>query len=271
MNYLQLRFKTDNTQREILIAQLSAAGFHAFEEEGDDCLIAGIAQADYDADAVAAIARQAGATFTTEILLPTNWNTTWESSFQPVAVEGFCTVRAAFHPPATETPYEIIVTPKMSFGTGHHATTRLIMEAMRSLDFRGKHVLDFGTGTGILAILAAKLGAESVVAIDNDEWSVTNAEENIAANGTTDIRILHGSLEAAGSAAFDIILANINRHILLQYMPLFPATLRPGGTLLLSGILTADEAVILPAAKNEGFVHQKTLDGSGWLAIVFCL
>lgn len=271
VNYLQLRFEVSATPtREMLLAQLSAAGFTAFEE-GDNYLVAGIGEADFKADATAAIANQAGIRYTVETLPETNWNAMWEASFEPVIVAGFCAIRAGFHPPMEDLPYEVVITPKMSFGTGHHATTRLMMEAMRGIDFSGRRVLDFGTGTAILAILARKLGADTVLAIDNDSWSVENAAENVAANNAHDVQVVQGSLEAATGVRFGIILANINRHILLQYMASFPTLMEPGGVLLLSGILTEDRYVVQEAASEAGLRFTGVFTEAGWLAIFFSL
>jgi ribosomal protein L11 methyltransferase len=204
------------------------------------------------------------------VVEPQNWNAVWESSFELVIVPGFCTVRAAFHAMNPETPHDIVITPKMSFGTGHHATTRLMIQAMRELAFPGQRVLDFGTGTGILAILAAQLGASMVLAIDNDEWSVDNARENIAANKTDTVQIRQGSLEAVpATEQFDIILANINRHILLSHMPDMYGLLRTGGKLLLSGIFAVDEYAITEKAILSGFKKHSIMQEGDWIAMLF--
>jgi ribosomal protein L11 methyltransferase len=211
-----------------------------------------------------------GYAFTENRIQPQNWNAAWEAGFSPVIVPGFCTVRADFHEPVNDTPYEIVITPKMSFGTGHHATTRLMMAAMRGMDFNAKRVLDFGTGTGILAILASKLGAREITAIDNDEWSVENSLENVAANGAQNISVLNGSLEITeGVPPFTIILANINRHILLQYLQQMKAIIVDGGELLLSGILQEDEQIITQAALNVGFRRAAISTEGDWIALKF--
>ncbi len=269
MNTIEIVFAVSGDKRELLLAQLINAGCEAFQET-DDTLIAYVPEEQYDKKGIHAI----GATFEVPVsercIEPQNWNAEWESSFEPVVVPGFCTVRASFHPPASDTPYEVIVTPKMSFGTGHHATTRLMMAAMQELNLNGKRVLDFGTGTGILAIIAAKLGADLVSAIDNDAWSVENALENAMANGSNNVRIAQGSLEiAAPYAPFDVILANINRHILLQYMAQMRAILVDDGVLVLSGILTADELIIRATAENSGLQYVVTTNEGDWLSMKF--
>lgn len=267
--YVQLTFPITGDRREILIAQLSIAGFEGFEET-DEALIASIPAEEYDEALTHEIAVHNGVGYTKELIPQQNWNAIWEAGFEPVIVPGFCTIRAGFHPPATDTPYEIIITPKMSFGTGHHATTRLMMGAMRELKFGDTRVLDFGTGTGILAILAGKLGASEVIAIDNDEWSVENATENFLANAAGNIQVWQGSLDsAAANAPFDIILANINRHILLQYMAQMRSMLRIGGVLLLSGILQEDAQAIRAAADAAQFAGDKIYAEGDWIALRF--
>lgn len=268
MNYIQLRFEEpDAEQRAILIARLAEEGFDSFEEE-PGALVAYISKDRYTGDVINAVQEMfAGATEQKEIAQQ-NWNEQWESGFQPVHVAGFCTIRADFHAPDTSVPYEIIITPKMSFGTGHHATTRLMIQEMKNIDFTGKDVLDFGTGTGVLAILAKKLGAGAVLAIDNDEWSYENTLENVAVNDITDIDVQKGSLELAEGRKFDVILANINRHILLQYMHQMRAALKTSGVLLMSGILDADERVVRPEAIKAGFNNCTVHAEDKWLCIV---
>lgn len=269
MEYIQLSFPVTGILREILIAQLSEAGCEGFEET-DELLIASIPLVNFQEEMIRAIASDNGVEFTKELVEQQNWNAIWEAGFEPVVVPGFCTVRADFHPPARNTPYEIIITPKMSFGTGHHATTRLMMAAMKELELDGKRVLDFGTGTGILAILASKLGAAEIIALDNDEWSVENAKENAQANAANNIQVLQGAFEAiVESAPFDVILANINRHVLLDYMSQMHSTMNNGGVLLLSGILKEDEAIIVQVARDAGLNKVLTNSEGDWIALKF--
>lgn len=222
-----------------------------------------------DRPAAEGFLRDRGLAWTVTVHPPQNWNAVWESGFEPVVVEGFCTVRADFHPPATETPYEVVITPKMSFGTGHHATTRLMMEQLRDLPVRDSAVLDFGTGTGVLAILAEKLGAASVLALDNDAWSVENAAENLVTNGSARVAVRAGSLEEAYGQEFDLVLANINRHILLRYFPRFAALLRPGGRLVMSGLLLEDRPLLEAAGVAEGWEKDGAWHGGNWLCLRF--
>ena len=184
-----------------------------------------------------------------------------------MAIGRFCAVRASFHEPVPGVEHEIIITPKMSFGTGHHATTYIMIQFLQQLDIKGKRVLDFGTGTGILAILAERLGATGVTAIDNDDWSIENAAENIAVNKCTGIKLSKaGDLKELGH--FDVILANINRHVLLANMLDLKQHLALGGVLILSGLLPDDAPVIeAKAAENDlGIFEQKNYNN--WIGLL---
>jgi ribosomal protein L11 methyltransferase len=194
-----------------------------------------------------------------------NWNAVWESNFEPVVVDDFCAIRADFHQPIKNVQHEIIITPKMSFGTGHHATTYMMIEQMSNIDFTKKRVFDFGTGTGILAILAQKLGAASITAIDNDEWSIENAKENFQKNDAHSITLYRSS--AMPKDSFDIILANINRNVLNEYASALVSILSPKGVLLVSGILKEDERVIVAAFNILQPI--KVQQNKNWISILF--
>lgn len=268
MRYIQLRLaEPDAEKREILIAGLAEEGFESFEEDAG-YLLAYIQEDSYTEQVAVAVRSMYAGTVEEAEIAQQNWNAEWEAGFEPVHIAGFCTIRADFHTADTTVPYEIIITPKMSFGTGHHATTRLMILQMKGIDFTGKSVLDFGTGTGVLAILAKKLGAAEVLAIDNDEWSYENTLENISANDVTGIEVRKGSLELAEGHKFDIILANINRHILLQYMEQIHHLLPERGMLLMSGILDADEQIVLNETRKAGFKNTSVFAEGKWLCIV---
>ncbi len=269
MNHCQLTFFTkDEDLRGRLIANLDEAGFTAFEET-DVTLLAFIPESLRSDVAVDALLPEP-LRWEEAVISPQNWNAVWESSFEPVTVPGFCTVRAAFHPADPHVPHEIIITPKMSFGTGHHATTRMMIRAMQDLELSGRRVLDFGTGTGILAILAQQLGAVDVLAIDNDAWSVENSLENVAANAAgAAVRVREGSLEVADGAHYDVILANINRHILLANMSRMRGMLVEGGTLLLSGIFAADREMVTASAIGAGMREEGILAEGDWISLRF--
>ena len=258
---------TSPDECDILIALLSGIGYDGFEEE-EGHLLAYIAQTAFSEDELAEVTTSRGITYTTELIAAQNWNARWESNFEPVVVDGFCTIRAHFHDMEIATPYDIMITPKMSFGTGHHATTQLMMQFMKDIDLKDKTVLDFGTGTGVLAILAEMLGAADILAIDNDEWSVINTLENIERNSCNKITVMQGSLEIADDFQPGIILANINRHILLQYMPMLYAKLATQGTLLMSGLLTDDREIIMEAALEAGFKYNGLREQANWIALI---
>ena len=181
-----------------------------------------------------------------------NWNKKWESNFQPVHINDKCVIRAHFHDAFPDVEQEIVITPKMSFGTGHHETTSLVMNEMFGIDFATKSVLDMGSGTGILAILAAKLGASSLVGIDFDEWAYKNAVENAGLNSVSNIDFIHGDADAIGDAKFDIILANINRNIILQDIAVYVGAMNEQSQILFSGFLKEDIPLILEKSEQLG-------------------
>lgn len=269
MQYIKVTFAiTSQDMSDMLMAMLADAGYNGFEES-EDKLLAYIESPKFLTTELDAIAQQQGLRYETEIIPEQNWNALWESNFEPVIVDGFCTIRAHFHDITVTTPYDIVITPKMSFGTGHHATTQLMMMGMHHLDLKGRSVFDFGTGTGVLAILAEMLGAADVVAIDNEEWAVENAQENVTRNNCTHIIVLAGSLEDAPAGKSDIILANINRHILLQYMKPLYEKLEENGMILMSGLLVGDKDIILDAATTVGFSFINMSEQANWIALLF--
>lgn len=258
-NYLHIRLQpVSKEQQEILVAQLSELGYEGFEE-GIHYISAYIPEDQFDEAGTYELIANTDIALTKEIIPPRNWNEEWEQNFQPVIIDDFCGIRAHFHAPLQNVQHEIIITPKMSFGTGHHATTHLMIQQMQQLSFTGKTVLDFGTGTGVLAILAERLGAPQITAIDNDEWSIANAEENIALNHCTNI-VIERADQLQMSTEFDIILANINKHVLLANMDAIKQHLTTGGVVLMSGLLTGDKTDIESSAKINGLsvVEQKT-------------
>jgi ribosomal protein L11 methyltransferase len=267
-NHIEIKFTTLlPEQYELLIAHLAEAGFVGFEETGTE-LKAFIPEKSYDKGLLQELAFKYQLPFTEKIIPEQNWNATWESAFQPVVIDDFVTIRADFHKPAMHTRFEIIITPKMSFGTGHHATTYMMVHQMRDIDIKNKKVFDFGTGTGILAILAEKMGAAEITAIDNDEWSICNAEENIERNQCRKI-ILHKAASMTANVQYDIILANINRNVITECFASFAAYLRPGGVLLLSGLLAEDEQEIHRLAASCNLVLSAKMEQNHWILLKF--
>lgn len=266
MDYIKITF-TDlqPEQREILIAQLADAGYEGFEEK-DTSLDAFINSKSFDKLILNEISFKYQTPYTKEKIAETNWNKVWESNFEPVIVNEYVAIRADFHKPITNTQFEIVITPKMSFGTGHHATTHMMIELMKELDFNGRSVLDFGTGTGILAILAERSGAKNIVAIDNDDWSIKNAEENFKKNNCNKI-ILRKASDAASEIKFDIILANINKNIILENLVLLKEQLNKDGQILLSGLLESDKEEILTVSSQLHLKLKKKLIRNNWIAL----
>ena len=264
MNTIQLSIEATEEQQEILISELQDTGASGFEQKEGE-LIAYYPESDFNRNEVEHLLR--AFTVTASTISEQNWNALWESNFEPVVVGDFCAVRAHFHAPVGNTDNEIIITPKMSFGTGHHATTYMMMEQMKHLDFRGKAVFDFGTGTGILAILAEKLGAARIEAIDVDEWSIENTKENAERNHCNRINVCLSTVIPAKS--FDIILANINRNVILQYLPQLKNHVISNGFLLLSGLMKNDEADIVEASREVGFRFIKQTEKGAWISLLF--
>ncbi len=268
MNYVELDCSVEDAEKkEMLIALLENEGFSGFEETATG-MLAYIEEGIYDGEAVQGVMDIMNVSYTTKTIQPRNWNEEWEKNFSPVVINGFCMVRAAFHPKDETVKYDIVITPKMSFGTGHHATTRLMMQQMSQLDLQGKTVFDFGTGTGILAILGEMLGAEDTLAIDNDEWAYRNTLENIETNNVHKIQVLQGSIEGASGRTFDVILANINRHILLDNMQQMYDSLNAGGNILMSGILTEDKEIVVNAAEAAGFKLINSETENNWVVLL---
>ncbi len=268
MSHKALFFKSVQAEIvDILIAELSEIGFNGFEEV-DEGLNAFINETDYNEAKVTALAQIYAVNFTTETIPVQNWNEVWESNFDPMQVDDFVGVRASFHAPMKGVSYEIVITPKMSFGTGHHATTYMVMQLMKDINFNNKTVFDYGTGTGILAILAEKLGSKSILGIDYDDWCIENATENLAANDCQYITIEKAD-NAKLATKFDIVIANINKNIILDNMAYLVDDVVLGGEVLLSGLLQEDEADILAKASTFNWKHQLTIKKGMWIALHF--
>jgi ribosomal protein L11 methyltransferase len=267
MNYIQVQVTDINTEQgELLIALLANAGFESFEET-DTTLKAFIKENEFDQTALDEVINPLNLTYTSSIIVQQNWNAQWESSFDPILVNDFVAIRAAFHQPIKDVKHEIIITPKMSFGTGHHATTYMMIEQMQTINFTNKTIVDFGTGTAVLAILAEKMGAVAINAIDYDEWSIENSIENAVANNCSKINLIKAETIATG-ALYDIILANINLNVILANMPAIKAVGKKGTLLLLSGFLKSDEAEMGRALKENGINQLKTIQKADWICIL---
>jgi ribosomal protein L11 methyltransferase len=270
MHTIKLIFENiDEAKSDIIAALLSNEEVEGFEYEYPH-FFAFFTEEKFDENAVREILDPYHFEYRKERLAPQNWNEIWEKSFEPILVNDFVGVRAHFHPPFQHIQYDIEITPKMSFGTGHHATTQLMLQYMCETDFEKKTVFDFGSGTGVLAIFASMKGAESVVAIDNDAWSVLNAIENCERNNCTNIRVSADEIDVI-SGTFDIILANINLNILIQYKGQIKHLLKPNGKLFLSGLLTSDKTNILSHYQEMGFELLSAKQQKEWIALEMTL
>jgi ribosomal protein L11 methyltransferase len=267
MDYYEIRiYPAAEEKREILTSLLAEENFESFAESGDE-LLAYIQVNKYNRKKVEKICFQFDVKFTEKRIPDQNWNAEWEKNFEPVLIAGTWYIRAPFHAPRPDYSCEIIIEPKMSFGTAHHETTVLMIEAMMQMDFLGKKVLDMGCGTGILAILADKMGAVEIDAIDNDTWAFNNALENMERNHASDVTVKMGDLDSAGSG-YGIILANINRNILISHLPEYSKRMSKG-ILLMSGFYEEDLAMIRQKAELNGFVSDRILIKNRWVAARF--
>ncbi len=258
---------------EILLTQLSDTPFESFEET-ETGLSAYVQKQFWTEDILKGIPILQSDAFrvghTVENIEQVNWNEVWETNFEPIDVDGKCHIRAPFHP-ATDAGFEIVIEPKMSFGTGHHETTFLMITLLLEEDLKGKTVLDMGSGTAVLAILAEKKGAVSLDAIDIDSWCYENGIENVQRNNCHQIQVLHGDASLLGAKKYDVAIANINRNILLQDIPKYAKNLNRGGKLFLSGFYRADLKDIEAVCNQNGLFLHKNLEKNNWVAARFDL
>jgi len=267
-DYIEIAITTGSEpERDILVARLSEMGFEGFEEDRN-VLKAFIPANDFDDQLLDSFFKESGLQYITSVIKYKNWNEEWEAGFEPVLIGDFCSVRALFHPAVNTIKHDIIITPKMSFGTGHHATTYLMIEAMQQITVKGKTVFDFGTGTGVLAILAEKMGAALIEAIDLDDWSIENGKENLLQNQCEKIR-LYKSDEITTSLKFDLILANINRNVILEHLTAMKERLQPEGRIVVSGLLTGDADRIIEEATRQNLVFESNHERNGWICLQF--
>lgn len=276
MQYIKVTFnfsKIEEYQKDLLIGELADIGFNTFEdtENGFAAFI------DFDhytkANLTAALLQFEGEivyNYTVEEIEAQNWNEEWEKNFEPLIISNDCYVRATFHPAQPQYAYEIVIDPKMAFGTGHHQTTTMMMQYILSFDVKNKTVLDMGCGTGILAILASKRGAKELVAIDNDEVCYQSALENSALNHISNIKALCGGKEVIPMVSFDVILANINRNILLDQIPTYSGVLADGGSIFFSGFYESPDLEMIKEEclkYNIKYIDHKKI--GDWVAAHF--
>lgn len=261
----------EEEQSEILTAWLSEFPFDTFYVE-DGCLKAYAPEDDYLAvaeEVAALLAEQGVEEWSSNRIEKQDWNATWESDFEPIVIDSLCTIRTPSHDAPSE-GMDVLIIPKMSFGTGHHQTTRLMIRHLFEQELHMKRVLDVGCGTGVLSIVAVGLGAESVVAVDIDEWAAENCADNCAMNGVADRVVASvGTVESTAVEPFDVVLANINLNILLHDLPHYRSRLAEGGVLLMSGFLESDVATLVAAAEAQGLSMVSRKECDGWVAALF--
>ena len=273
MNYIEYDFTVSPTEMgaEILMAELAEVGFDSFEDTPTG-IKAYIPKDSWNEQILQDIYLLSNPEFTISYQITeieqVNWNEEWEKNFSPIVVEDLCTVRANFHP-EPNTRYDIVITPKMSFGTGHHETTYMMLQQLLPLSLEGTKVLDMGCGTGILAIMAALRGAHDITAIDIDPWCVENATENVQQNNCSFITIKEGDVTLIAGEQYNLILANINRNILLSDIPAYTQALLPQGLLLVSGFYEEDLPAIKEKCQEVGLTYLSHIERNRWVSAKF--
>jgi ribosomal protein L11 methyltransferase len=276
MDYIEVSFEFEpvsSDNREILAALLGQIDFESFSDTKQG-LNAYIQEPLFNTDAVNESIKPLQAifenlTFKVALIKDQNWNAEWEKNFSPINIIDTCRIRAPFHPSDGNFQFEIEIEPKMSFGTGHHATTALMVQFMLEMDLKNQEILDMGCGTGVLAILASFKNAKNILAIDIDNWAFENTIENIERNKVSNIETLKGDASLLINRKFDVILANINRNILLKDLESYSKSLANKGQLLLSGFYTQDLALITEKAESLGLSLQKHIENDNWVAAKF--
>ena len=271
--YLEYTFKVAPAipGTEILIAELGYAGFESFVEQ-EEGVIAYIQKQEWTSGILNDIEILKNSEFKISHsyleIEQQNWNEEWERNFHPIVVDGICTVRAPFHE-VPKTKYDIIIEPKMSFGTGHHETTHMMIQFLLKNDMVDKKVLDMGCGTGVLAIVAEKLGATAIDAIDVDNWCYLNSQENVVRNQCNNIQVYEGDASLLSGKRYDVIIANINRNILLEDIPIYANCLNDEGVLFLSGFYNDDIPKIQERCEEFSLKFIENFEKNLWVAVKF--
>ncbi|MCB0660192.1 MAG: 50S ribosomal protein L11 methyltransferase [Saprospiraceae bacterium] len=264
-------YSFDHLSEENMAVLFSLYGFESFQENDGTTVLGYITHSNWEKDnfetELQNYLNENNITSQVKDVNPQNWNAIWEASFTPVVVDTFCSVRADFHPKNASVKHDLVINPKMAFGTGHHGTTWMMMKFMESIDFRGKYVLDYGCGTGILSILASKCGAKNITAVDVEKESFDNTVDNSIINDTHNIDAVCGTIVDVSEKKYDVILANINRHILIDTGQSLVGLLNDNDILLLSGVLEAESQMVIDHYISLGCNFEKMLSREGWVAI----
>jgi|TARA_Y100001954_G_scaffold229465_1_gene275530 ribosomal protein L11 methyltransferase len=273
MSYTEVDIKLENTIpfSEIIIARLNEIGYDSYEENSVG-LKAYILTERFNEkkilDICDDVSLQTGVSYSFSILEDKNWNEQWEKNYSPVIINDICVIRAPFHTPFKNVKYEVVIMPKMSFGTGHHATTSLILDKMFELNFSKKNILDIGSGTGILTILSSMLGANYSLGIDYDKWAFENAKQNAELNNISNINFHHGTIDSLQKKVdFDIVLVNINKNTILKEITSYIDFMSHSVDLILSGFLHDDTSVILDKLSKHNFRKVDIKNKDKWQMI----
>lgn len=276
MNYYELTIQLSDFDRwnDILVAYLADLDYESFQEEAP-LLKAYIQEASYNGEALQKrlndlqSEQEVVTSFEVKLIPQENWNAQWEARFEPVFIDEVIRIVAPFHHLGAFTGIEIVIEPKMSFGTGHHQTTHLMCATMMEMDFQGKRVLDMGSGTGVLAILAEKRGAAEIVAIDIEAWSAENCADNALRNDCQHIQSIHGGIDVIPTEPFDYILANINKNVLTAQISTYVERMKSGAYLFLSGFFVSDTDELKIMALDLNLQFQAQHEREGWAVLLF--
>ena len=276
MNYYELTIQLSDFDRwnDILVAYLAELDYESFQEEAP-MLKAYIQEASYNGEALQKrlndlqSEQEVVTSFEVKLIPQENWNAQWEAQFEPVFIDEVIRIVAPFHHLGAFTGIEIVIEPKMSFGTGHHQTTHLMCATMMEMDFQGKRVLDMGSGTGVLAILAEKRGAAEIVAIDIEAWSAENCADNALRNDCQHIQSIHGGIDVIPTEPFDCILANINKNVLTAQISTYVERMKSGAYLFLSGFFVSDTDELKKMALDLNLQFQAQHEREGWAVLLF--
>lgn len=260
----ELEFSEIEPWRDIAVSQMAEFGFESFTETKVGLM--GYIQVESDSENILKQVNSLNGVSGVIVkdIVTENWNQKWEDNFEPVYVDDLLAIVAPFHKEFRKCELTILIQPQMSFGTGHHQTTWLISKRLLTMNLNGKEVLDMGTGTGVLAIIAEKMGAKNILAPDIDEWSYKNAIENVDRNNCKEISVLHGGHEVVGDRTFDLVIANINKNILIENFSVYSKAVKSQGTLLLSGFFKTDKKDLCFHAEKHGFVFEEELSKDEW-------